>query len=356
MLLYERGDWRRPGPQVAAAFPRIANLASKQALNVNAESQRLELARWMTDRENPLVARSIVNRVWQFHFGRGLSATPSDFGLMGQEPTHPDLLDFLAAKLVDGRWSLKELHRQILLSSFYQMSSRAGENVSEVVSWHNSLEQDPDNLYLTRFPRRRLDAESIRDAMLAVAGLLNYEPAGPGVRPPLPSELVKTLKSGQWKVSDKRSDHYRRSVYLFARRNLIYPLFATFDRPAANCSCAQRHSSTTPLQSLLLLNSAFTHEIANQLSEVILNEVVSSSPQNRSLMAQLEERSEYIAEAIFKKILNRKPTLVESHQCQQFLKAQFRIEKDESENKGRHAAITDLCIALLNSNSFIYVD
>ena len=120
-------------------------------------------------------------------------------------------------------------------------------------NWTQAVEADPDNRLLARFPRRRLDAESIRDAMLATSGSLNHEVGGPGVSPPLPIEMSKTLKSGQWKTSSREADHYRRSIYIFARRNLRYPLFATFDRPAANCSCAVRQPSTTPVQSLLLL-------------------------------------------------------------------------------------------------------
>ncbi len=267
--LFLRGDWRRPGARVDAAFPRIANPTGQAVRSDRPGDQRLDLARWLTDRAHPLTSRTIVNRVWQHHFGRGLSSTPSDFGVMGQEPTHPKLLDHLAAQLVARGWSLKDLHREIVLSAVYQTRSHAPDNELQQIRWLEAIRVDPENRLLARFPRRRLDAESIRDAMLAASGSLNHEAGGPGVSPPLPRELIQTLKAGQWKTSPREADHYRRSIYIFARRNLRYPLFATFDRPAANCSCAVRHESTTPVQSLLLMNSKLTLDAAARLASLV---------------------------------------------------------------------------------------
>ena len=286
-----------------------------------------------------------MNRVWQFHFGKGLSTTPSDFGLVGMEPTHPDLLDFLATRLMDGDWSLKRLHRELLCSSFYQMTSRAVGGETAKASWKQSLQLDPENQLWSRFPRRRLDAESIRDAMLAVSGLLNPVIDGPGVRPPLPSELVKTLKSGQWKVSENQSDHYRRSIYIFARRNLTYPLFATFDRPAANCTCAERVPSTTPLQSLSLLNSEFTEQIL----EKMIRETVIHNP---SLNQLRSEELLIAADDVYTRITQGKPSL-EATQTMRYLILTNGATRERSE---ANKILSDLSAAFLNSNYFLYLD
>ena len=349
MRMYQRGDWRRPGAVVEPAFPRVANLnALGLSVDRNPEERRLELATWMTDPSNPLVARSLVNRVWQFHFGKGLSSTPSDFGLVGQEPTHPELMDYLASKLLEGDWSLKRLHREILRSSFYQMTSRVLGDEQQRVAWRNSLKVDPKNRYWSRFPRRRLDAESIRDAMLAVSGLLNTEVDGPGVRPPLPAELVKTLKNGQWKVSEKTSDHYRRSIYIFARRNLTYPLFATFDRPAANCTCAERVDSTTPLQSLSLLNSDFTRELVESVRRLQQN---ARARNDHPAVGSVSPISQ-----IFQRVLQRPPTELELQGLEQALQGASHPDKSGSDSEGAEQALADCCVALLNSNLFLYVD
>jgi hypothetical protein len=339
--MYHRGDWRNPGPLVKAAFPRIANFAQTPVLADQPNDKRVELARWLADRSNPLVARSIVNRIWQHHFGRGLSTTPSDFGLMGDEPSHPELLDYLAWQLMQGDWSLKRLHREIVLSSVYRMRSHSPLEGAARQEWKRSLEQDPENNWLSRFPRRRLDAESIRDAMLAAGESLNHEGGGPGVRPPLPVELVKTLKKGQWNTSDREADHYRRSIYIFARRNLRYPLFATFDRPTADCSCAVRHPSTTALQSLLLLNSEFSLNAATRLAELIDRE-------GNDLDSKCV--------TLYRRVLSRKPDDEELRLCVDFLRDQTVRLREEGNENADFAALVDLSLALLNSNQFLYVD
>ncbi|MDA9840316.1 DUF1549 and DUF1553 domain-containing protein [Rubripirellula sp.] len=368
-MLYARGDWRRPVASVEPAYPRVVNLNSQAvefAKSVETSStdqedrdttpgatlpERLQLAEWLTGDPNPLVARSIVNRVWQFHFQRGLSTTPSDFGLMGQEPTHPELLDYLAAELIENGWSLKRLHRELLTSSFYQTESRPPVDQESLAKWDDSLSHDPDNRCWSRFPRRRLDAEAIRDAMLSVAGLLNLEGDGPGVRPPLPQEMVKTLKSGQWEVSEQWADHYRQSIYIFARRNLTYPLFATFDRPAANCSCPDRQESTTPLQSLLLMNSEFSSEIATTIAGTATNAL---SQQRPEIITEVN-----IAEAVQHVLLAimQQPPSESLHQtCVEFVSKQMAIFERQDRRASLQHALADLSLALLNSNSFFYVD
>ncbi|MEM1068483.1 MAG: DUF1549 and DUF1553 domain-containing protein [Planctomycetota bacterium] len=343
---YVRGDYRRPADVLSPAFPRIANTAGRMLGAEHAGEERSQLASWITDGDNPLTARSIVNRVWQFHFGTGLVATPSDFGIVGEEPTHPELLDFLAARLMSGDWSLKRLHREILLSATYQTQSRPDASVAEDEqesrsSWSRRLRFDPENRLLSRFPRRRLDAESIRDAMFAASETLNHEAGGRGVMPPLPQEMVQTLLKGQWKASEVTADHYRRSIYIFARRNLRYPLFATFDRPAANCSCAVRHPSTTPIQSLLLLNSKITLDASQRLAARVIEEV---------------DEDQQRAVATFSRVLSRYPTREEIDDTVAFLEDQRRILATEGHKDVHRAAITNLARALFNSNAFLYVD
>jgi hypothetical protein len=260
---------------------------------------------------------------------------------MGQEPTHPELLDHLASRLISRGWSLKDLHREIVLSSVYRMRSRPPDNESEQASWRSAIAADPDNRWLARFPRRRLDAESIRDAMLAASESLSRESGGPGVSPPLPQELVRTLKSGQWKTSPREADHYRRSIYIFARRNLRYPLFATFDRPAADCSCAVRDPSTTAVQSLLLLNSEFTLDAARRLA----SEVSRACPDAGSRCVE-----------VYRRLLSRHPDSDEQRDCIDFLQHQASLLGQEGRPDPGTTALTDLCRAMFNSNAFLYVD
>ncbi len=342
--IHPRGDWQTAGPKISAAFPRIANLSDAQ---VTAKLHpRVQLARWLTDPSQPLTARSIVNRVWQHHFGTGLSNTPSDFGVMGEEPSHPKLLDHLTSRLINHEWSLKDLHRQIVLSATYRTQSKppasATDTSDTAKAWKDAKLADPSNRLLARFPRRRLDAESLRDAMLLASGTINHQAGGPGISPPLPEALVKTLKSGQWKTSDDAAEHYRRSIYIFARRNLRYPLFATFDRPAANCSCATRTASTTALQSLLLLNSNFTLDLSKHLGSHCLKKHP-DSPKMQTL-------------EIFQRVFSRQPNRQEEKDCLEFLLRQAAMAERQGAEKPALAALTDLCRALFNSNEFLYVD
>lgn len=326
--LMVRGDWRRPGPSVEAATPRVLRGPS-----TTAPRDRAELARWLAAPDNALPARVFVNRIWQHHFGEGLSRSPSDFGVLGDEPLHPQLLDHLVWVLRDNGGSVKSLHREIMTSAVYRQRSylSADATPDQQVAWKASLERDRENFYCSRFPRRRLDGESIRDAMLQLAGRLNRVGGGPGVRPPLPAELKKTLLKNQWNESPDPADHVRRSIYVFARRNLRYPIFEAFDRPDANASCPRRNRSTTAPQSLMLLNG----ELPNQLAAATAARIRDRSPDATS--------AEQIASA-FRMILAREPTPEEQRIAQRFL----------SEPGDRR--LTELCLTLFNSNAFVYVD
>jgi hypothetical protein len=347
-----RGDWQRPGPEVYASVPRIADL-SGAALDLPPESpavgRRAALAAWLTAEENPLTARVIVNRIWQYHFGSGLSQSPSDFGIVGDTPTHLELLDWLATELIEQGWSLKHLHRLIVTSATYRQASALSPSTPDTP---HSV-----NLWLSRFPRRRLSGEAIRDAMFAVSAALNTESHGPGVMPPLPEELLKTLLKDHWKASERESAHYRRSIYLFARRNLRYPIFDAFDRPDANATCAQRGRSTTAPQSLLLLNSAFSLDAAQRLAG--------------SVLAVHREVDEHSVKEVFRRVLSRPPRDKELTMLIEFVTQQASQLRQESRPRKElalptrcpssidpyaGAAFTDLCLALFNSNEFVYID
>jgi hypothetical protein len=297
---------------------------------------------------------------------------------MGEKPSHPELLDWLATEFTrpadqldaDGRaglgWSLKRLHKLILTSATYMQASRptepgwsADRRESAMASWKKSRELDPDNRLLARMNRLRLDGESIRDAMLASADRLSPRRGGPGVRPPLPDELVATLLKNQWTVAPDEEDHRRRSIYIFVRRNLRYPLFDVFDRPDTNASCPQRPRSTTALQGLALLNSEFSLDAARDLASFVWQDG-GVGPE-----AQVD--------LCYRRLLGRDPTDRERTTGVEFLRRQanrFRTERRRGESPatpGRlssdanidacaFAALADYCLGLVNLNEFVYVD
>lgn len=255
--LFKRGDWTRPTTEVAAKVPAVLN-----PLPADATPDRLGLARWIVDTRNPLTARVIVNRVWQQYFGQGIVTTPEDFGTRADAPSHPELLDWLAAEFMApsakgvAPWSLKHLHRLIVGSATYRQSSRVSPAL---------LEKDPYNRLLARGPRFRVDAEVVQDAALKAAGLLSPKVGGPSVFPVLP-EGVMQLSYGPiaWNVSEGE-DRYRRSLYTFWKRSVPFPAMLTFDAPASEQSCVRRLRSNTPLQALVTLNEPTLNNAARWL-------------------------------------------------------------------------------------------
>ncbi len=328
--LMVRGDFRRPGPSVSPAVPRIG-LAPVAA--PASHPDRVALADWITDPENPLAARVVVNRVWQQHFGYGLSRSESDFGFMGERPEHLELLDWLAREFSRRGGSFRELHRLIVTSATYRSASRLAAPAAEEVrtAWTTLTEADPENRLLGRFPRRRLDGEAIRDAMLSASGTLNPMSGGPGVLPPLPKEIVSTLLKDQWTVTAEVSEHSRRSVYLFVRRNLRYPLFDAFDKPDTNQSCPRRNVSTIAPQALFLLNSPFSVDCAQRLAE----QARTTAP---------DDRAEQIA-FCYRNCFGRGPNAAELDAAEDFL-ASGRAD----------ITLTSFCLALFNANEFVYID
>lgn len=335
--IMRRGDYRYPMEAIAPGVVRVVSTAKnpfRPRATAGTAGLRTGLVDWIVDPNNPLTSRVIVNRIWQHHFGTGLVGSPGDFGLMGEDPSHYKLLDHLASQFIASGWSLKELHRKILTSATWRQQSwlPSAANKEESSAWNDSLTIDPDGRLLSRYPRRRLEGEAIRDSMLAVSGQLNRQSGGPGVRPPLPKELVKTLLKKQWDVTADESQHVRRSIYVFARRNLRYPIFEVFDRPSANASCSSRSVSTTAPQSLHLLNSDFSLQTARTLAAMIEGQLVPLDMQ---------------VQAAFRHTLSRSPTDTEIAQGRRL------IERNSTPSG---SGLIHLCLALLNCNEFIFVD
>ncbi len=314
-------------------MPRIATATAHAEPLGTQRDPRLDFLAALFDANNPLTQRVIVNRLWQSHFGIGIYDSPSDAGVMMAGPTHPELLDWLAAELRRSGWSLKHLHCLIVTSATYRQASRQLEGDSH---WQQRLAEDPKNRLYSRFPRRRLDGESIRDAMLAVSGLLCDQGGGPSALPPLPAEMKATLLDGQWNVSEQEAEHYRRSIYVFARRNLRYPIFDIFDRPDAGASCARRSESTTATQSLQLFNSEFSWRVSESLATRV-------APGQDKFAANMSAA----LDQIFLLTLARKPTDGELSQLLDFLR--------KSPSSTYHP-LAPVCLAVLNSNEFLMVD
>lgn len=362
--LMVRGDFRRPGPELQPAYPRIANpwndAVPPPSPGAASSCRRTALASWLSRPDHPLALRVAANRLWQQHFGQGLVSTASDFGVMGAWPAVPELLDWLATELPAQGWSLKRMHKLIMTSAVYRQASRPSspENAETIgENWRRAKAADAENELWARMPRRRLTGEAIRDAMLAASDSLSPRRGGPGVMPPLPEELVATLLPGQWETSPDEEDHRRRSIYLVARRNLRYPLFEAFDRPDALQSCPRRQLSTTAPQSLVLLNSEFSLDQARRLAGYLQMH----SPDD--LAAQLT--------LCYRRVLSREPTAAELSDARQLLAVEARRLQGESDsveppalplplaagaNVHQAAALVEFCLAMFNTNEFVYVD
>ena len=316
----KRGDWEKKGDPVA---PRpLTVLVSDELPELPADTPhpRTELARWLTDPKNPLTARVAVNRLWQHHFGTGLVKTPNDFGNNGERPSHPELLDWLATRLVENGWRLKPLHRLIVLSSTYRQSTQSAAAAT-------AMTLDPENRLLWHFRPRRLAAEEIRDAMLAVSGRLNPLRGGPSVMLPVDAEQVRLLyKPSQWTVTKDTEEHNRRSIYLVAKRNLRLPFMETFDQPDLLSSCGRRESSTHAPQALELLNGKFANELAGALAARLTREA-GTEP------ARIVERAYWLA-------VGRAPTPQEKKLSLDFLRTS--------------PPLAEFALAMFNLNAFLH--
>ncbi len=317
-----RGDYQNKGARMGMRPLGVLLPDGEPEWPADIKNPRSRLADWITDPAHPLTARVMVNRIWNYHFGRGIVASPNDFGRMGGRPSHPELLDWLANTFVEGGWRMKPMHKLILMSQTYRQAS---ENPAMAAGAGNT--QDPDNALLWKFSRRRLEAEEIRDSMLAVSGRLNAKASGPSVIIPVDSELVGLLyKPAQWAVNKDIADHDRRSVYLLHKRNLRVPMMEVFDAPDMQTSCARRESSTHAPQALELMNGAFANEMA------------------KSLAARLDRESKTPAaqvELAYRLAAGRAPTAREVAIGKAFLQSH---------------PLSEFALAMMNLNAFLYVN
>ncbi len=328
-----RGSPKMKGEEVSFGFPQILD-PPKPDLKLRDASaptsgKRLALAKWVASADNPMTSRVIANRIWQHHFGRGLARTTSDFGFQGSPPTHPDLLDWLATELIDSGWRIKRLHKTIMMSNSYQMSS-TGNSLA--------LRKDPANDLFWRFNMRRLTAEEMRDSILRMGGTLNDKMFGPAIFPPLPPEVLATASrpNAAWGNSPPE-EAARRSIYIHVKRSLRPPMLAGFDSPDTDTSCAVRVSTTVPTQALSMLNSQFMQQQAQHLASRLQTE----HPQD--LRAQ-------VARAI-RLTCGREPTDRELAADLEFI-ANLKIDERQSAEQ----ALQTYCLMILNTNEFVYLD
>jgi hypothetical protein len=342
--LLRRGELSKPREVVEpAVLTALAADKTKAELEkVPPARRRAALAKWLVSvDENPLTPRVIVNRVWAWHFGEGLVRTPNDFGNQGEAPTHPELLDWLARDFVEHGWSLKYLHRLIMLSSTYQQSSVAANATATA--------QDPENRLLSHFARRRLDAEAIWDSMHASAGTLNLKQFGPPVVPPLtPDELSGLFQSEEkWKITKDPSEQNRRGVYLFVRRTFLFPMFDAFDPPEVMSSCARRMETVVPGQALALLNSQVSAEQSRAFAQRLLKEC--------------GDKPDKVLARAWLLAFNRPITKEEKNRSLAFLKQRESDLRAKgapgvTNSSDFQSALTELCLALFNANEFTYID
>jgi uncharacterized protein DUF1553/uncharacterized protein DUF1549/cytochrome c len=340
--LLRRGDPTDPGEELQPGIPAVLTQGPLEAPVPLKQSsgRRLWLAHWMTSPSNPLVARVLVNRVWQWHFGEGLVASENDFGVVGQRPSHPELLDFLATEFIQSGWSLKRLHRLIVSSRTYQASSEWNAQAAKV---------DPENILLWRWKPRRLEAEAIRDTTLAVSGDLNLEMGGPSIYPQVPQTVLasQSRPGDGWGKSDEKQAA-RRSVYIFAKRSLAVPELEVLDTPDTTSSCEQRAVSTTGPQALTFLNGEFAHQQARHFAERL------SSQAGLSAKDQIERA--------FELALSRPPDKKELKAATDFLDGQRRRIEADGKDKGSanheagKKALEAFCLVLLNTNEFFFLN
>ncbi len=344
--LRRKGNFANPGEVIPPGFLSVLGPTELPKVEPTAAStgRRKALAEWVTRPDHPLTARVMVNRLWLNHFGRGIVSTPGDFGTQGASPSHPELLDWLATELIARGWSLKAMHRLIVTSATYRQSS---------VPAAKTLEADPDNELFSRMNRRRLEGEAVRDALLAVSGQLDGRVGGPSVYPDLPPGVEA---KGGWTRSPLAADRNRRSLYVFVKRNLKYPLFDAFDVPDTNLTCPERNVSVNAPQALMLLNSETVLEQARELAGRVY-----LAASNRNDLDELVSRG-------YRFTMGRGPRPEEQDRSVKFLQAQAEQlsgcddtlllprPMPEGPTPVQAAALVDFCHVLLNLNEFVFVD
>jgi len=320
-----RGDYQSKGPRVGPRPLGVLLEDGAPEAPLDIEKPRLKLAEWITEPSNPLTARVMVNRIWQFHFGRGLVFTANDFGRMGTPPSNRDLLDYLGNQFVAGGWKLKPIHKMILMSNAYRQSS-----ISPIEKI--AMKKDANNDLLWKFSHRRLEAEELRDSMLAISGRLNPKSGGPSVLVPIEPELVKMLKRPQyWVTTRDKSEHDRRTMYMIYKRNLRLPFLEVFDAPDILLSCARREQSTHAPQGLELLNGKTSNDLAAAFAQRLLKERKTTA-----------ERIDYA----WRLATSRRPTPAEKAMSLKFL----GDKPEDPEN------LKEFALAVFNFNTFLYVN
>jgi hypothetical protein len=363
------GNWDVQREEVQPGFLSILDPSDPKIVppeGLNSTGRRSVLANWLADPKNPLTPRVMVNRIWQYHFGRGIVATASDFGIMGERPSNPQLLDYLASTFVENGWSIKKMHRQIMLSNLYQESSAYQPQAAAA---------DPDNKLLWRYERHRFEGESVRDSMLFVSGLLNPNMGGPGINPPLPPGAgggraggvrpgIAGATGGAGRGAARAAapatdpaDGNRRSVYVFLKRNAVYPMLEAFDAPNPQESCSRRFRSVIPSQSLILMNDPLVLEWSRALAGRVLNDGGLSNDQQvdrayRLALSRLPNTDERAAILDFL----RQQTTLHAERLARNEKPPVPAELPAGMDPARAAAFVDFCHTLLNSNEFLYVN
>ena len=338
------GMWDAPLDEVQPGFlTLLASGPAKITAGTATTGRRTALANWLTDPANPLPARVMVNRLWYWHFGDGIVGTPSDLGIMGQRPSHPELLDWLASEFVRTGWDLKRMHKLMVMSNTYRQSSDFNEAAAKV---------DSRDRLLWRFPRQRLEAEEIRDAALTVSGVLNTKLGGPSVMPELPEGMP--APRGGWKLSTPE-DRNRRSVYIFVRRNSRYPMLQAFDMPDTHESCGRRDTTITAPQALALLNGKVSLDWAQSFAGRVIRE---AGPElraeiDRAYLLAYSRRPDPTERDTAMTFVDRQQSIIAKRQAEGkkiALPASPPVEIDDT----RGAALVDFCHMLLNSNEFVY--
>ncbi len=317
-----RGDAFSKGAQMAPGFVTVATYDDPPTGILRPDGRtsgrRLALAEWLVSPQNPLPARVMVNRIWHHHFGRGIVGTLDNLGKVGDRPTHPELLDWLAVEFVKRGWSIKQMHRLIMTSAAYRMASAFEDTANEM--------SDPENRFLWRYRMQRLEAEIVRDAIMATSGGIDLTVGGPPVFPFVPMEILRSQFNGIWRNEEEGRNVWRRSIYVYQRRSLPYPFFDTFDLPDQNVTAAARNVSTVATQALTLLNNPFVlgqaRLFADRLREAAPNDV-----------------SEQI-DLAYRTALTRPPT------AQEVLVATDLV---------RSQSLVDLSHVMFNLNEFLYL-
>jgi hypothetical protein len=333
-----RGLAQSKGAEVPPAAPGVLTATPLQfpepGPDAKSSGRRRTLAEWIGAPDNALTWRVLANRIWQHHFGQGLVATPSNFGFNGERPSNPELLDFLAGRLVANGGRIKALHKEILMSATYRQSSQYREDGRRL---------DPQNTRLWRMNKQRLEAEALRDSILAVSGKLNPQMGGPGIKPRIRAELLPTSQRNKWPQLEKEGpEQWRRSVYIYVKRQLLMPMLELFDAPTTTDSCAQRTQSVVPTQALVLMNDEFVEDHAGFLAQ-------------RAAVGEGEPRADVVAR-MYELAMSHPPAEVRLQQAVEFVQSREAAYSEEDAGGARLRALSDLAHVLLNSSEFLYVE